>query len=346
VVLLGLLVSLSFCLLLFLFTILFPGYIASWLHTGSDFTIYLYFIPLSVLFSTWYQILNYWLLRNKAFKASSINKIAQTFFTGTVNLVSGMLKFSKGMLTGDLIGKGFAVCISFYQCKKSSLHFKNVNGLKKTAYKFREYPLFNALPAFLDTLSLNLPVLIVGAFYNNAALGFFGLSRLVLGAPLSLISTSINQVYFQKISESKNQNKPVLKDVTKLLVMLTLLFLPAYLILFFFSETLFAFIFGEKWIMAGTITSIIAITYYMKFVISPLSIVFPALNAIKTGSVWSVIYFIALYSLFYFNPPDFTGFLYLLNYIEICVYTLYLVLIIYTVRKYDQSLIGNNTENN
>ena len=75
--LLGLVISLSLIIstLLVLVIILVHSKILHLLNLPDRYSVFLYFIPPGVFLFSSYQAINYWLVRNKAFKASSINKI-------------------------------------------------------------------------------------------------------------------------------------------------------------------------------------------------------------------------------------------------------------------------------
>ena len=93
----------------------------------------------------------------------------------------------------------------------------------------------------------------------------------MLGVPSRVFGNSISQVYFQKISASKNEDKNVLSIFNKTLKRLTFISLPIFLILFFIAEPIFDFVFGEEWRIAGTYAKIILPMSAVRFISSALS---------------------------------------------------------------------------
>ena len=77
-----------------------------------------------------------------------------------------------------------------------------------------------------------------------------------------------------------------------------LLGLGPSLVLFAFSPTLFAWIFGESWRAAGELAQILAPLYFLNFIASPLSYVFFVSGKQKIDLVWQVALFVMTISTF------------------------------------------------
>src|SRR6056297_3262662 len=66
-----------FSVLIFIFILLFPDFWKNIVEFPVNYFKWLYFLPLTVIMLASYEAINYWLIRNKAFKASAINKIVR-----------------------------------------------------------------------------------------------------------------------------------------------------------------------------------------------------------------------------------------------------------------------------
>ena len=71
--------------------------------------------------------------------------------------------------------------------------------------------------------------------------------------------------------------------------------LPICIILYFFGEPLFSLIFGSKWGRSGEFAAILAFSFMIKLVVSPLSSIFNATNTLRIASRWQVLYFISTF---------------------------------------------------
>lgn len=334
--------GLLLCLLSLLAVIIFKTDISA-LVSSPALSNWLYLAPLSVLLMGTYQTLNYWLIRKKEFRKSAFNKLTLTSFTVVPSIVLGVLQFPGGLLAAYIVGwlagniAGFrqALCSGFMPASISAA------GLKANALRYQDLPKYSALPALLDGASLALPMLLINTFFSGAAAGFFALTRQVILGPLSLVSSSVSQVLFQHVVEQKNKGLPLhgvittmmwrLAAAAALMAFITLMIAPAF----------FALVFGEKWRAAGEYARILACAYGIRFIASPLSVVFLALERIKLGSVWQIIYFLMLLPLFFLRHIPIEQFLLVYAGLEVAVYLVYMAMILKIVTTYDQSLLKN-----
>lgn len=101
---LSIILGFIFCLILLITLLIFKNVFCELLNFPSKYSNYLYLLPFSTLCFSIYQSFNYWLIRKKAFKASSINKITRRSFEGLTQLGLGYKQLSFGLFIGDFIG--------------------------------------------------------------------------------------------------------------------------------------------------------------------------------------------------------------------------------------------------
>lgn len=257
----------------------------------------LYFVPAYVLFfGLWSSYVNV-SIRHKTFSANAISKVLQA--TGYIVCAIG-LGFSKVMVFGLVVAKVFGTAISWvFLSQKVANKFRIVplKSLKAVAMEFIDYPKFGIWPAFLNTISLQALILVLTKFYPTDDLGFYGLTYMVLSAPLTLIGASYKDVFYQRMADLMNTNRQskALIFFKKSALALFAMGLPIGVILYFFGGSLFSFVFGEKWERSGEFASILAISFIVKLVVSPLSSVFNATNKLRIASRWQVLYFITTF---------------------------------------------------
>jgi O-antigen/teichoic acid export membrane protein len=156
--------------------------------------------------------------------------------------------------------------------------------------------------------------------------------------PLILISAAISQVLMQKISEKKNNGEKVFVIIKNHFFILSFLGLIGFLVVFFLGENLFTLFLGDQWKMAGSMASMMVLAYSIKFVVSPISVVFFSLHKIKIASFWQVAYFLGILSLVLFANNSIESFILYYVIIEVVLYAIYAILIIHETRKYDRSI--------
>jgi len=328
-------------LLAFVF-IVFHYPIIRLLNLPDKYGVFLYFIPLGVFMFSSYQAINYYLIRIKAFKASSINKISRRVTEGVVQVLFGIAKLPIGLVLADLSGNVANNLSGINQIVKKGgdLRSISVKRMLSVCKEYIHFPKYNLLPAVLDSITLALPIFFINKFFSAKYAGYVDLTKLAIVVPLSLISTAISQVLLQKISERRKANQKILGDIFRLSIILFTISIAVLLIIQFWSANLFQLVFGEKWALSGQIAKILVFSYTIRFIVSPLSIVFLALEKIKVQAFWQITYFLLIGSLIFFSDFEFQRFLRLFVILEVISYVLYYSIIIKVSRDYDKNIIN------
>ena len=131
-----------------------------------------------------------------------------------------------------------------------------------TYIKFLKYSTTSNL--FNSLTSLGMTPLVV-LFFGVKTAGLYFLAEKLIAIPISLITSSIAQVYFQKATTLFNSNKKNLLDLTiKVQKQLFLILAPLLFLLSIFGENLF-YILGENWSSAGKMIKYFSIyIFYLK----------------------------------------------------------------------------------
>jgi O-antigen/teichoic acid export membrane protein len=295
-------------------------------------------VPIYILFQgLWLSVTNL-SIRQKKFKRNAVAKIVQTSGNAVTTIALGLANVSLGLVLGKLLG--LIVSVVFLIKKTYSTSYRiTKETFKTTSLKYIDFPKYSIIPAFLNAASTQAPVFFIGKYYTEQDLGYYGLTFMAIAGPLSIISVSFRDVFYQKMSEVFNQKKyqQLFKTYRNNAMFLFLLGMPVIIILFFFGEPLFEFIFGENWKTSGTFASLLVFSFAIKLVVSPLSIVFNIVNKLKTMSQWQIIYFIStivmmLVSKFMLNA-DIMLFLKIYVVHEIILYSYYFILQYSAVKK-------------
>lgn len=213
-------------------------------------------LPVSILFYGIYTALNSWSIRQKQFGRSSFSQVARSFSINGVQIAAGIMKTGAsgliaGVITGDFAG---ALVLTQRLGKKHLGQLKralNWKGIRQAAFQYRDFPLFSSSQNLLNTVSQNIPLLLLAKYFGPAVTGLYVLGVRGLQIPMNFISSSLRPVFFQRASETTNQGGDtylLFKKTT--LHLLALVAIPAVMILLF-GPDLFAFILGAKWRTAG-----------------------------------------------------------------------------------------------
>lgn len=261
--------------LLVLFIIVVWGIEISQFLGNTRIRNWLYLLPVSIMLTGLYQSFNYWFNRKKNFKRLAKNRVIQSSFTGIGQVPLGLLKVGGiGLLLGTLLGQLVTlVSLAKQAIKEDSIYFRKMefNQLSKLALRYKNFPKFDVPTTMLNVGAAQAPNILFTSLFDASNAGFYYLTQRVLQAPVTLISTSVLDVFKEEASKSfreLGQAKLIFIKTMKYLIILSLF--PS-IILFFFIEDLFSIFFGSKWVEAGEYAKILLPSLALRFIVNPLS---------------------------------------------------------------------------
>ena len=340
-VVLSIFLTIVISLLTFITISLFSKTIINLLRFPIEYKHWLYLLPVSIILLGSYQSMNFWLIRKKTFRASSINKVARRSSEATAQSLFGVAKKPFGLVIGDILGNLANIISGVLQLKKNDFSFNNVSkkGILKQVKIYNEFPKFNLIPVLLNALSLSLPVILINKYFAQEITGYFDLSRQILIVPIALIAKSYSQVLFQKITEMRNEKRTIFRGIVKQFIFLLSIGIIGIIIIQLFGIPLFKFIFGNQWEQSGIYAKILVFSFAVRFAITPFSIVLISLEKLRIQAAWQLIYFLAILSLLFLKDKSFIAFLTAYVIIDIICYSLNLILVLYASYKHDKKLV-------
>jgi len=253
---------------------------------------YLWMIPVTIFFQGLFLAMNYWNSRTKHFGRLSVAQIISSVTTQVAKLSAGFAGFVSG---GILIGAyvlGIAVSSVtlggqiWRDDKKvfiNNVHWKTViDGF----VRYKKFPVIDTWGALLNSISWQLPVLMLSSFFSISIVGYYTLGLTVIRMPLNIISNALSQVFYQKASNQKNTIGKNGELVEKLMDKLMFIGILPTMVLTLIGEEIFTLVFGERWFEAGRYTQILAPWIFFWFISSPLSALFSVYE--RQGSALSV----------------------------------------------------------
>jgi O-antigen/teichoic acid export membrane protein len=249
--------------------------------------------PLLFLLMGFFQPLNNWLIRKQAFRAMSVNKMVQTTGITLVSLGLGWWAFEHGLMVGYVAGWALYVAFGAMQVRWKGFRFRPLQfaAMREAAMAYRSFPLYNALPAVMNTATLSIPVFLLTRVFDEQVTGQFNLCRQTIFLPVTFFATSFMQVYMQRASSTVAAGEAVLPSLRRSVQLLGGLALALVLVLLTAGPFLFGLVFGAQWTEAGTYARILALPIALQFVVVPLTPLLPALGHIRAYSIWQVLYF-------------------------------------------------------
>lgn len=327
---------------LILFTIvLFKDSIINFIGLPIKYENFIYLLPITSFLFSFYQSLNYWLVRQKAFKASSINKIVRRAVEGTTQVTLGLLKIPGGLFVGDFVGNFSNVISGIRQIFKHNFSTTTItkNDIVIVLKRYIDYPKYNVVPTLLSSAASLLPFLFINKFYSTEAVGYLDLSRMILSIPLIFISATIAQVLFQQMTEKKHQLISIKKDLLNIFYLLIGIIALEAIVLFLFGDELFKLIFGENYILSSIYSKILIFSFSVNFITSTFSSVYITFDKIKLNSIWQITYFGSICCLLFFSKIELIDFIKIYVGIEVIMSLINCFMLFNIVNSYEKHIL-------
>ncbi|MEH7381371.1 oligosaccharide flippase family protein [Bacillus sp. JJ1533] len=239
---------------------------------------WLWWIPISIFATGIYQSLNYWSTRTKHFGEVSISRSVRSVGTVGVQIPVAFVNAGPvGLVSGYIIGQvvaSFALAVQIL--KKYKTLFKDsfqVQRTKELAKEYAEFPKYSSPQAFINAVSQNIPSFLLAFYFGPEAVGLYSLSHRLLSMPITLITQSVKQVFFQKSSEAYNNGQNVYKLLRKATLGLFGIGIIPSIVVILFGPPLFAFVLGAEWYDGGAYAQWMISWLFFAFVNSPAFVV-------------------------------------------------------------------------
>lgn len=246
---------------------------------------FLYIIPIVVLFSGFLQVVEQWLIRTKQFGITAKVSFFHAFIIQGSKVGIGFIyPVAAVLIVLSALGSGLrAVMMAMFakgsDYKQSAeLHTKR-KSIKELAKRYKDFPLYRAPEVFLDAVSQSLPILLLTSFFGPASVGFYSIGRTVLRIPTQLISKSVGDVFYPRVSEAANNGENLAHLIKKATLVLSAVGIIPFTIVVIFGPSLFSFVFGEEWVTAGEYARWIALWTFFGFINRPSVVALPVLSA-------------------------------------------------------------------
>jgi len=258
----------------------------------------LWTVPIGIFAIGTYQILNFWSTRAKTYRNNAISKIIQSTSTLIISIVIGyIINGPEGLIIGFVLGFVFGSIVLAYRLRKSINHdfFKsfNKNSFTQIIKKYRNFLIINTPHAILDIIVDQGIIYLMKVYFTEKILGGFAFAYRYTRAPLSIITSSIYQVFYEQASKMAAESKDIRPLMFKIQKNLFLVSIIPFILITIFTPQLFAFVFSEEYRQAGEIAQYLMPWIFMNFLVSPISAITLIFNKQKQALFITIIDFSA-----------------------------------------------------
>lgn len=302
----------------------------------SDIEALIPFVGLSGLMGAVIAVASSWLNRIKDYKKIAYSKVVQAI--GLIIPSFALYYYPvgyNGLVAAQIIS---LIVTALFLSLALFLIFniKQHQNLPSIARQHQAAPKFLLPTALLDTVTMQLPVILITAWFGSSMAGQFSMAWKVLYLPMALIGSSVGQIFFQKASYISHKNKNEVFDLyLKISIILGLMSLIPCLLVFLIGESIFILIFGSEWHEAGKIAELLVLSATMYFIFSPTSSAFIVIKKHKILLVFTLIQLLYRSSIVMYtnNVMDYVKMLVLMEVINVLLIEYFLIMNLSTKAK-------------
>lgn len=253
-------------------------------------------IPVAIFFAVCVETSRQWLFRKKQFTSIAKIDVVKSIFTNGTKIIFGWINPIGLILIVIYTIGNFLHAIMLFGKAKPSLgniplsknKYKNTSLISLMKHH-SDFPLYRAPQVFINNISQNIPILLLSSFLGPASAGFYTLNKTVLRMPSMILGKSVRDIFYPKVTEAVNQGKNITNTLIKSTLGLIAIAIVPFGLVVFFGPSLFVFIFGEEWIIAGKYASWLSIMFFFNFINKPCVAAVPVLGLQKGLVIYEII---------------------------------------------------------
>ncbi len=256
---------------------------------------WLYLVPVTVGIHGIYCAFRMWALRRRNFRLATFSAVTQTGSQAILQVAFQCITQAgaAGLIWGQVLGRfvGAVVVVVPTLCRNgpSLIRASSLAAIRRVAARYRSFPLYQSWGNLLSSLSRESVVLLTGMFFGAESAGLYFLGYRILNMPLLLLGGAISDVYYERgAREAASHNAPIIS--VRIIQILALAALPAFIVLSVIAPNLFVLLFGEPWREAGVFVQVLTPLFAVRFIASPLARAFSLYERQKAGLIWQVVY--------------------------------------------------------
>lgn len=300
---------------------------------------FIFWIPIGVFITTLGTVKTFWFNRKERFGLTARYGLMQSIANSGSKVGWGYSGNTKwGLIASSLIGPIVGL-LSVAQFKKDNSLLYHFDLKRIKAVGLRNLNLFKfTLPhSLINSIAGNLPILILTAWFNMTEVGLFSLAITLGFRPISLITSSISQVLFQKVSNNLHQGISSYTLIRSFCKQVLFWGIPIVVLIGMTVRPVTTWLFGENWLGAANYLLVMLPWFFVSMIGSSICFMSVVANKQKQAMIFEVIYTISRgFALF---VGVWIGNAYVAVFLYSIISTLYVLIVSYWYLKLSKNLI-------
>jgi O-antigen/teichoic acid export membrane protein len=170
------------------------------------------------------------------------------------------------LILGSIGGYFLGVLVGASQCLRalsSSLARVRSAGLRRVAAEYRSFALITAPSNVINALGSQLPSMMLPSLFSLAVNGQYSFAQRVLSQPMVFIGQAVNLVFWGNAVRLATEEPARLWTLFVRVNACLLIAMAPALVLVWFGEAIFVFIFGAAWEQAGRFAGVMFVASFL-----------------------------------------------------------------------------------
>lgn len=267
------------------------GELASNYLNAPNLARYLWLLPVGLVAAGLYRTFNYWAIRVKDYSRIARTKVSQGVGQTATQVLLGLLSAGPlGLMIGAVVGHSAGLgtlartFVASPAVRERAITWPRIQRVGRRYFKFG---FLATLAALVNSAGLHAVPLLFAGFYGPAVAGWMALADRLTSIPVTLIGTSLGQVYFGEIRNHRTSPEKLQGMLLKTSGVLLLIAVVPALVLGLTGGPLFRLAFGAEWYEAGIYAQLLVVWLVAKFVAFPVSQNLNILERQDLSMAWS-----------------------------------------------------------
>ncbi len=236
-------------------------------------------------------IMQGWMNRQKKYQHMAWLRVGQSAALAGLAVFFGFFHSDNGLLIAQICASA-CLCLAALWIGRSAAHLWQKQELQATALAHKNAPKYLLPTALLDVITLQMPVLLIAAWFGSDDAGQFSMAWRLLMIPMALIGGAVGQVFMRRFSNILENPVLAKKTIRQSWLFLFAIGLIPFASILIGGDSIFAIVLGDKWLGSGTIAMTLAPMALAMFISSPTSGAYVLLGLQKYSFLFGIITFI------------------------------------------------------
>lgn len=222
-------------------------------------------MALTILFNSLQIVPNALNIKKLKFKEIGIISVTVHILSGIVAVILAYIGFSYyALIINSIVNALLLFGAYFYLSPIKPTFFIRISSIRKII----KYSTFQFLFQFINYFGSNTDSLLIGKYFNAAALGFYDKAYRLMLMPVQNLTHVITPVLHPVLSEYQNDKDIIYNAYFKIVKLLAMIGFPLSIFLHFSAAEIINIVYGSQWFESIPVFKLLALTVGIQIILS------------------------------------------------------------------------------